>query len=117
MSYDVPSTRIDCPTCCLPFSVPTRLWDRRAELGDTITCPSGHPVSPRTPDEVKRLRAEIDDLKRKLGWRDEECSRKNMRISHLEHVNAGLRGHLGRLKKGRPSPRAKDETKGTTNAK
>ena len=101
MSYDMPSTRVDCPACCLPFSVPTKLWDRRAELGDTITCPSGHIISPRTPDEVKRLKSELDTSRRKLGWRDEECERQKARIFHLEHVNASLRGYIGRLKRQR----------------
>ncbi len=99
MSYDIPSTRVDCPTCCLPFSVPTQLWDRRAEMDETISCPSGHTVTPRTPDEVKRLRSELDTSQRKLGWRDEECARLAERMGHLERANAALRGYVGRLKR------------------
>ncbi len=54
MSANVAMTLTDC-TCGIPFSMPTRLYNKCRESGDDFYCPAGHCLTFTTKSKARAI--------------------------------------------------------------
>jgi hypothetical protein len=107
MSHWIETMTTTCRECGLPVEIPKHMWNRLAVANGTFVCPNGHAIRPKAPTDIAQLKeqittltAELAESQRRLGVAREERDGAWNTVRHLRHVNAALRGYIGRLKKG-----------------
>ena len=99
MKYEIETTWVECRQCGTPVAIASKIWDNLSANGGTFKCPLGHDIRPKAPDEIARLKEELAEVQRRLQCRDDDCIHWREMRARLEHVNASLRGYIGRLKR------------------
>jgi len=92
---DIPFTQMWCPTCCVPFWVPTYQYNKFVNTGRDFTCTNGHTNHYKVDGEEQKERAALVTRAENAEARA-DCLADQLR--HKEHVNRSLRGVITKLK-------------------
>lgn len=91
-----------CCECGMPFGMPVdfkndRLKRRRIDM--TFYCPRGHGQHYTGESEAQKLRRELEETKRSLGWARESRATAERRADHEAARARGYKGHAAKLSK------------------
>lgn len=91
-------TEIACCNCLTHFAMDSELNRRAHETGRTFYCPNGHPQV-YTTSEVDKLKKQLDNATKRLGWAEASATRATQRATDAERSRAAIKGQLTKTRR------------------
>lgn len=89
---------LTCYSCIVHFAMDGALYDRRLADGDTFYCPNGH-AQHFTESTVDQLKKQNQNLKTRLSYSEQACSRQYEENQRIKKEKAVIKGQLTKTRK------------------